>query len=360
MQERRLNQFMKYSNFTVKDFVSDAFFQQWVTAPDAETNAFWENWLKEHPAKKSEAKEAREIITVLGFTPDPQANQDFIDVWNNIQQQIQAEIPVIRAEPEVASLQKTKPFFQVAVVLSGLLVVGLAFWLLRPQPTPQVSYSTAYGQVRKITLPDSSQVTLNANSTLSFGGNWDKPAEARQVWLKGEAFFHVRPPKQLSARSSFQVHTGNLTITVLGTRFNVRERRHNTRVVLQSGKVQVDLSKRAAQQQINMAPGEYLVYTAADNQVVKKKVDPALYTSWVDNELIFRKTSLKEIALLLEDNYGYQVTFKDRSLAGKQFTGTIPGNNIGLLFTVLSRLYDLQITQQQQHLIIARNKQAKP
>ena len=44
--------------------------------------------------------------------------------------------------------------------------------------------------IKTILLPDSSLITLNANSTLSYNNNWNSTAP-RKVWLNGEAYFSV-------------------------------------------------------------------------------------------------------------------------------------------------------------------------
>jgi len=113
--------------------------------------------------------------------------------------------------------------------------------------------------------------------------------------------------------------------------------------------------KPSPQQSMFMRPGEYVGYVASNKKLIKRVVDTNLYTSWINNQLVFRKTTLKEIALLLEDNYGYQVIFKDDRLAQSRFTGTIPDDNINLLFTALSKLYDLQISQINKKIIITPN-----
>jgi len=346
---------MKYNNYTAKDFVSDPYFLKWVTAPDAETNIFWENWLKKHPFKNLDVMEAIEIIEALGFNSDVETNKDFIEVWNKIQLNIEEKESFYSIEPKKVTYNRFNLYQKVAAVFIGFLLISLGVLLLRPERNHSVTYSTAFNEVKTINLPDSSQVTLNANSSLTFVSDWNQD-ETRQVWLKGEAFFKVlQKRKNKTNYAKFKVYTKNLAVEVLGTKFNVNDRRSNTHIVLQSGKVKVDLMKPSPQQSMFMRPGEYVGYVASNKKLIKRVVDTNLYTSWINNQLVFRKTTLKEIALLLEDNYGYQVIFKDDRLAQSRFTGTIPDDNINLLFTALSKLYDLQISQINKKIIITPN-----
>ena len=71
------------------------------------------------------------------------------------------------------------------------------------------------GQKSDITLPDGSVVTVNSDSRVSYGKNFN--GKKRMVELVGEAFFNVA--KDPSA--PFYVKVGNLTIQAVGTAFNV-------------------------------------------------------------------------------------------------------------------------------------------
>src|SRR5690625_3678415 len=66
-----------------------------------------------------------------------------------------------------------------------LVVSGLSYLIFG---RGQVQESTTFGEVRHVTLPDGSAVTLNANSTLM----WNKRVKKeRRVILQGEAFFDI-------------------------------------------------------------------------------------------------------------------------------------------------------------------------
>ncbi|MEI3420635.1 MAG: FecR family protein [Butyricimonas faecihominis] len=58
-------------------------------------------------------------------------------------------------------------------------------------------------------------VNINSKSTLHFPVEFS--SENREVYLEGEAFFDVVREDKFP----FKVHTGDKTITVLGTKFNV-------------------------------------------------------------------------------------------------------------------------------------------
>jgi ferric-dicitrate binding protein FerR (iron transport regulator) len=221
--------------------------------------------------------------------------------------------------------------------------VSLLFFLLNQK----VSISTQYAENQKIQLPDGSFVVLNANSSVSFADDWDEQSP-REVWLKGEAFFSVT---HTANHQKFIVHTNDLDVQVLGTKFNVNARVSKTRVVLNSGKVKLFL-RQEKNQEVDMKPGELVDFSSNNKAFVKKAVKTKVFSAWVNKELVFEDTSLEEIAQLLEDNYGYKVKFVNKELANLTFTGTANTENINLLFTILQKTFNISIQKQENNLII--------
>lgn len=348
---------MNYSAYTARDFAKDTFFQKWVLDPDDETVAFWQNWLSLYPGKRATVAEAKEIITALEFRADLESNRAFLEVWDSISAAREEE----KAKQSVVAGVSLwfRQHQQLAAVFIGLAVVccGL-FFMLRAQETPTVSYATQYGQTNTIVLPDSSVITLNANSSVSYAAGWDEE-HPREVWLKGEAFFKVLK-KGNGGNAKFSVHTNGLTVEVLGTQFNVNSRRKNTKVVLNSGKVRLKLHKGLDGQRVMMQPGDYVEYAEAEARIRKKRVDAAFYSSWVDNKLLFDKTSLKDIAVMVKDNYGLQLTFRDAELAEKRFTGMVPADDVELLFETLTKLYSLEMVRENGQVVLSRAAPVMP
>ncbi|MGD1895272.1 MAG: FecR family protein [Cyclobacteriaceae bacterium] len=105
-----------------------------------------------------------------------------------------------------------------AAVVSGLVLTAALVWFLLKADS-LTEYATDYGEIRTLTLPDSSRVTLNANSAIHYAAKWDVDV-AREVWLDGEAYFSVTHTQN---DQPFIVHvTDGLRVNVLGTEFNVK------------------------------------------------------------------------------------------------------------------------------------------
>ena len=109
--------------------------------------------------------------------------------------------------------------FAAAAALLALVVCGEYLFLRsRYERTPSVCLVTAQGSKGEFTLPDGTRAWLNGDSRLSYPETFD--AEARRVWLDGEAFFQVRH----DASHPFVVDMEVMQVEVLGTEFDARHR----------------------------------------------------------------------------------------------------------------------------------------
>jgi len=233
--------------------------------------------------------------------------------------------------------RQKKLWWYAAASILFIAMIGYGTWY--SLTLQQVQFITAYGEKREIILPDHSVVQLNANSQLTYKQGWNDEIP-REVWLKGEAFFEIThsPGK---GNAQFIVHTHDLDVEVLGTVFNVSERRGRTQVVLNSGKVK--LTSHQAEQQLMMEPGELAELKKGERQFVKRSVNPIQYSSWASDKLIFDKTSFKEIVALIEDTYGYEVKTTVAELNEVTFTATIPSTDMDVLLSIVSESYDVEV-----------------
>ena len=350
---------MDYSRFKPEDFSRDPSFQKWVLTDDPETAASWKAWLKQHPEKYDDIAKAREAIRLLGFQNSHAANEDFLEVWNGIAQDI-------REVPEKLSHRATVPSgrsyrksaLKIAAVFTGIMVSGLlAFMLLRSEPL--TVYTTEFGKTRSVSLPDGSTVTLNANSTMYVAKSWDGEGP-REVWLEGEAFFEVQEVFRHETNTNettaprpvkFIVYTGHVDVEVLGTEFNVNNRHSETRVVLKSGKVKLSINDGDKTDEIYMVPGEMVAFNGLNKELVKKTVNPEVHASWKDHKLMFEEATLRQVAMTLEDLYGIKIRFEEPALADELFTGLIPYDDIDIIIEAFTKLYAIKITKYENTII---------
>jgi ferric-dicitrate binding protein FerR (iron transport regulator) len=263
------------------------------------------------------------------FRPRPVDEQLQQDNWRAVEEAIrqQEETPVRRL-----------PWLRASLAAASLLVVVAGIWYMATRPgTPLMAMEkTSYGEVKTILLPDSSVVTLNGNSSLRMLQQWG-PGDNREVWLDGEAYFQVQ--KQHAARTGFVVHTSQVDVEVLGTRFNVNTRRQQSIVSLEEGKVRLSVHGEVSlvnkDSAIVMRPGQTVVVDASSSPKVNEDRNVTAHSGWTKNEFHFDNTSLAEIARLMEDTYGYKMTVSDTSLWKLSISGDLRASNIQELIKVL-------------------------
>ena len=273
-----------------------------------------------------------------------------INNWKAVEVSINGESPF----PEN---KRKKNLF---VMFSIALVIGACFLLYNFVFTDTtIVYNTKYAQVKNITLPDGSKVTLNANSQLKLSSDWSAQGD-RQVYLEGEAYFEVE--KKLATGQKFIVHTKDMDVEVLGTKFNVNTRHQKAIVSLEEGKIKLSvngqikqiLKKNYKEEIIEMKPGELVTVDSAKGIAVTNVKNIDFHSGWVRNEYHFNNTSLKEIATLIKDIHGYNVMADDDKLLQQVITGDLRAANLQELINILSVTFKLKIVVKNNTIIISR------
>ncbi|WPP51914.1 FecR family protein [Catalinimonas niigatensis] len=249
-------------------------------------------------------------------------------------------------------------WYRMAAAWAGLLLISMVCLMYLNQ-NETTTIRTVYGEIKNVTLPDGSEVTLNANSTLRYTADWEEQMSdyrinaSRQVWLDGEAFFSVVHTQD---DRKFEVHTSQLNVEVLGTEFNVNNRRGDTEVVLHTGKVKLDINQDETVSEIVMKPGELVIFSGIHRSLTKKLVNPQHYSTWRNQELILDNTSLIDIARALEDYYGFEIIIQDDSLKQTKLTATatLSLKDTDVILTAISEIYDINVQQEDNRIIFSK------
>lgn len=282
---------------------------------------------------------------------------DYESILPRIYQSIVTEYP-----QEKGKVRGSHQWYWMAATLSGLLIIATIYQLFFAEK--MITQHTTYGETKKIQLSDGTQITLNANSTLKYSSSFD---QERKVWLDGEAFFEVEEivanevPTSLAPQDEivkFIVYTERLAVEVTGTSFNVNDRDNKTQVVLNTGKIKLKTQIQAKNQDdvLIMEPGDMVEIFDGNGKMIKKVVNPEVYTSWRDNKLVCHDTPLTVIAQVIKNNYGMQLIFEDTALSEMLVTGTLPTNNLELLLEVLAESMQLDIKRGDSTIFLRKDK----
>lgn len=200
-----------------------------------------------------------------------------------------------------AAARRSGPALRAAILASLCAVAVGAAWLKRQQAAPgpatyvasdashyTTSFSTAPGERQRVTLPDGSVVQLNTRTRLSVRF---EPGQRTVTLADGEAMFEVAHANE----RPFVVDAGSGSVTVTGTRFDVRRDGAEVTVAVESGSVSVQgRSAAASAARLSAGLGTRI---AGDGRVAPAAtVDLGAAVAWREGKLLFKDQPLSLVA----------------------------------------------------------------
>lgn len=335
----------EYRNYGPEDFALDESFQNWVLHPDVKNNYFWKSWLNDHPHKEDTIHKAIALVRSVKFSSYKLSSSEKEllkdSIWYKLDDE--EEENDLNAGSAHSSFKWRRLWtYAAAVVVAVFMVIGITrIAESYSEKTISIHDYTGFGEVKTVILPDSSTVVLNANSKLVYS---DKKGGEREVWIDGEAFFEVR---HMTDNKKFLVHTyNNVSVEVLGTRFNVNTREKNITVVLQKGNIKLNIGEggSAWQTQVYLSPGEMLSYNKQDGNYTKSDVDASLYDSWAGGKLMMDNFSLSDAAQFIQETFNKKLNISDKQLIDLKISGSMPiVYNIDTMMVQLEKAFQVHL-----------------
>lgn len=173
------------------------------------------------------------------------------------------------------------------------------------------SIEVPLGQRVKMVLPDSSVVWLNSDTKFSYRQSF---VDNREVLLDGEAYFEVTSTKE---KSPFTVHTKQMDIQVLGTKFNVKAYANQgfCETSLMEGRVKAIYGDKS----ILLLPNQKITLVDGKSQI-NKITDFDTYR-WKEGLYCFKNEKLIDILKNLERYYGVYIQVDNSKAAEESLTG---------------------------------------
>ncbi|MFH6602215.1 FecR family protein [Maribacter algicola] len=217
---------------------------------------------------------------------------------------------------KVVQLHPYKKFLRVAAAIL-VLVTGSYFYLNSLDET----VNTQYAENKEVLLPDASEVILNADSEISYSEKkWN---DKRNISLEGEAFFKVAKGKR------FTVSTKDGTVAVLGTQFNVENRKGFFEVTCYEGLVSVTFNGHETKLPAGTS------FMAINGKIVEADAPNTKVPAWMNNESTFKSIPLKYV--LNEFERQHNITVDTQNIDGEQlFTGTFSNTDVDLALQSIS------------------------
>jgi ferric-dicitrate binding protein FerR (iron transport regulator) len=290
-----------------------------------------------------------------------------LDAFDNLSRQLQTngfeEINQVQSnlysETSKAAFIKMRWFKTLAICVSVTAFAFVAWYelIIQKEVSPfshtKNEVVTLKGQKSHLTLSDGTKVWLNADSKLlypeSFSGN------TRDVKLIGEAFFDVSHNKE----KPFIIHTRDMNIKVLGTKFNVKA--YPTEIIseaaLINGSIEVHFTKRQNQKLI-LKPNEKILVVNPDlkttNPISAKpiihldiiaydKSDSSIVeTAWTRGRLVFKSQSFEEIIIILSRQFDVSIEIDKKEMLNKTFTASFENETIDDILSLFKMSYQFE------------------
>jgi len=324
-----------FSSYSLHDLLNNESFLKWVKTPNQDSDQFWQAAQVSYPALRDLISEARQLIIAANFQHKAMSEEEHLLLWQKIDDATSR--PVLKGRVSQLWIRLIA-----AAMLTGI-VLSIVIYRYRNAP---ITLETGYGQIKTFQLPDGSSVTLNANSHLRFNPTWSNKT-LREVWIDGEGYFnviHLHKKGHIAAHDRFIVHAKKVDVEVLGTTFNLTDRKNAVEVTLVTGRVKFDIIQKKSGSVI-MYPGEYVHYISDlhKDTLVRKRIDIKNKIDWKNGILHFNQTPVTEVFEYVHDVYGYKTPGLRPEIAGLKLTGTFSNHNLDALILAISKTLNISI-----------------
>lgn len=282
--------------------------------------------------------------------------QASLSYWDSLEQTSDEQTlsALKRVNQRIGNSQKRTtrvPFYKelsrVAAVLLPLFFIAGGYLYYQSTKNNLIEISVAYGEKKHLFLPDSSEIWINAGSTVKYPKEFK--GDTRLIVLNGEAYFSVRRDEA----KPFIVNTNNLSVKVLGTQFNIKAYTNEERIIttLASGKVEV----RANNNSHILQPNEQLTFNRNTLATETHKVQDNETNYWLSGKLIFCNASLSEIIQTLERHFNITIENNTAISASKLYTVKFLKNeSLEEILNIMQDVADINYWEENGKIIITK------
>jgi len=259
--------------------------------------------------------------------------------WERFQQRVQQP----QQKAIIHSIGNRFPLLRVAAILLIAITSAFTAWYFwdAAQPAKQLAITTT-GNILKDTLSDGSVVTLNKNSEISYPEKFK--GNKRPITLKGEAFFDVAPDKS----KPFVITVNDITVTVVGTSFNIKSKNGKTEVIVETGVVKVTRKNKT----IELRPKEKTVVTDADTTLQPEKVEGKLYNYYRTKSFWCDDTPLWQLVEALNEAYDTHIVIGREELRNVPISAAFEEEELSTVLRIIAKTLELDIEENNGQIIL--------
>ncbi len=292
---------------------------------------FVEHWLAEDSKNQKHLNDLR-FIWNESKRIEPELHTNENEAWNRFR-------AFAAKQKSRTGLKVRKLFISLSAAAVVLATCGIIAYLFFYNAGTTI---TTNNKTLVAYLPDNSQITLNAHSTLSY--NKDFNQSTRNVELTGEAFFRVTANKQ----KPFDIKVNDVNVKVVGTSFNIRSSKDFTEVIVETGIVKVSLKEES----ILLHPGQKIEIAAGSNQLTVQENNDSFYNYYRSDVFHCSSTPLPELVHALNQTFNSNIEIADSATAHLQITATFKKENVEDILQILSETLQLKINRDKNKIIL--------
>jgi len=255
--------------------------------------------------------------------------------WQQVKKRIEEASQPATPVKEIPARFNYKKALGIAAAVLLVAACGIAGYIVTGLFTGKAVTQLAVNAKAEVivdTLTDGSVVTINKHSGIMFPSVFK--GDTREVKLNGEAFFNISPNKS----KPFIIHTNNVTITVVGTSFNVRTVNGKTEVIVETGVVKVSNGKKTVQ----LKPKEK-VFADTIEVYGKDTTADKLYTYYRSREFVCDNTPLKRLVEVLNEAYDSHISIENKAIENLPITTVFKEESLEHILSVVSETLDIKV-----------------
>jgi len=298
--------------------------QGWLESPDnrAYFDSFQAIWERTYPSKNLQPPNRQKV-------------------WNALQQQLGNGTPEIKNQTTIFN-----PFFKIAASLLILITAAtLVYFFTKGYNFSKPISIYSGNELREMVLPDSSQVVLSRNSTITydeqFKGNW------REVSFSGEAFFNVKQNQD----KPFVIHTKLADITVVGTSFNIAQSKDKLEVSVTEGKVMVITPQDSAY----IESGYSAIVNAGVAIIAENNFNDTNNWAYATRKFNFKNTRLHDVFRCIEKSFPFTIDVRNKAIENCRLTANFENTSADYMVSLIAETLNLSVTKNDHVFILEGN-----
>jgi len=296
----------------------------------AEEEQLLRDWVTQHPLQQDAANNEPDQLAAKGA-----------GIYNDIDREINS------------SLKPTRLYLlrllKIAAMVAGVCLLGaIAYWNSHRHSSRKFTILRNDTKMpRKFVLPDGSVIWLNKQTRIRTDEHFGR--NNRELYLEeGEAFVDVKQNETLP----FLVKTGEVSIAVLGTSFNVKAYTATPviKITVLTGKVRVDKNSQQLQQ---LNQDDELVYNRAYASFSLHKVEARKVSGWKDGGLYLEDVPFPEFVKALQERYGVYISYPEQLQQQKIHIYILHHQPLQDVMEMIGSIYNIQYSTNGKNVTIS-------